>query len=142
MRSTALANRLSIWGGMPPILAAIVSLAGWTFGIEELTTFLPGTPSMKVNTALGLLAAGSALLLLQSRRRRPAAVLAGLCCAIGLITAAEWRGLLNFSIDQLLLTDPFTLPPTFVGDDPSPRITDIRQKRDAVLQKIMSGGDW
>lgn len=40
-----------------------------------------------------------------------------------------------------LQIDPFTLPPTFVGDDPSPRITDIRQKRDAVLQHIMSGGD-
>jgi len=40
-----------------------------------------------------------------------------------------------------LQIDPFTLPPTFVGDDPSPRITDIRQKRDAVLQRIMSGGD-
>ena len=40
-----------------------------------------------------------------------------------------------------LQIDPFTLPPTFVGDDPSPRITDIRQKRDAVLQHLMSGGD-
>ncbi len=40
-----------------------------------------------------------------------------------------------------LQIDPFTLPPTFVGDDPSPRITDIRQKRDAVLQHIMSGSD-
>jgi hypothetical protein len=38
-----------------------------------------------------------------------------------------------------LQIDPFTLPPTFVGDDPSPRITDIRQKRDAVLQRIMAG---
>lgn len=41
-----------------------------------------------------------------------------------------------------LQIDPFKLPPTYVGDDPSPRITDIRQKRDAVLQKIMAGGDW
>lgn len=41
-----------------------------------------------------------------------------------------------------LQIDPFTLPPSFVGDDPSPRITDIRHKRDAVLQRIMSGGDW
>ena len=40
-----------------------------------------------------------------------------------------------------LQIDPFTLPPTFVGDDPSPRITDIRQKRDAVLQRIMAGDD-
>jgi hypothetical protein len=40
-----------------------------------------------------------------------------------------------------LQIDPFTLPPTFVGDDPSPRITDIRQKRDAVLAKIMAADD-
>lgn len=40
-----------------------------------------------------------------------------------------------------LQIDPFTLPPTFVGDDPSPRITDIRQKRDAVLARIMAGND-
>jgi hypothetical protein len=40
-----------------------------------------------------------------------------------------------------LQIDPFTLPPTFVSDDASPRITDIRQKRDAVLQRIMAGGD-
>jgi len=39
-----------------------------------------------------------------------------------------------------LHTDPFTPPPTFVGD-PTPRVTDIRQKRDAVLQRIMSGDD-
>jgi len=37
--------------------------------------------------------------------------------------------------------DPFTLPPTFVGEDPTPRVSDIRQKRDAVLQRIMSGDD-
>ena len=40
-----------------------------------------------------------------------------------------------------LETDPFTPPPTFVAEAPSPRITDIRQKRDAVLQRIMAGDD-
>jgi hypothetical protein len=40
-----------------------------------------------------------------------------------------------------LQIDPFTLPPTFVAEDPSPRVTDIRQKRDAVLQRIMSADD-
>ncbi|MFN2500784.1 MAG: PilZ domain-containing protein [Pyrinomonadaceae bacterium] len=38
-----------------------------------------------------------------------------------------------------LQIDPFTLPPTFIGDDPSPRITDIRQKRDSILERIMAG---
>ena len=41
-----------------------------------------------------------------------------------------------------LQIDPFTLPPTFVTEDPSPRVTDIRQKRDAVLQRIMAGDDF
>ncbi len=36
-----------------------------------------------------------------------------------------------------LQIDPFTLPPNFLSEDPSPRITNIREKRDAVLQKIM-----
>ena len=40
-----------------------------------------------------------------------------------------------------LVIDPFTLPPTFVGEDPSPKVTDIRQKRDVVLQRIMAGDE-
>jgi hypothetical protein len=38
-----------------------------------------------------------------------------------------------------LQVDPFTVPPTLIVDDRSPRIADIRQKRDSILQKIMSG---
>lgn len=37
-----------------------------------------------------------------------------------------------------LQVDPFALPPTFIDLDPSPRITDPRQKRDELLQRIMS----
>ncbi len=40
-----------------------------------------------------------------------------------------------------LQIDPFNLPPTFVGDEPSPRISDIRQKRDAVLARIMGADE-
>ena len=40
-----------------------------------------------------------------------------------------------------LQIDPFTIPPTYVGDDPSPRLADIRQKRDALLAKIMAADD-
>jgi hypothetical protein len=37
--------------------------------------------------------------------------------------------------------DPFTPPPSFGADRTVPRITDIREKRDAVLQRIMAGDD-
>ena len=37
-----------------------------------------------------------------------------------------------------LQVDPFTLPPSFVTEDPSPRITEIREKRDSILERIMS----
>ena len=37
-----------------------------------------------------------------------------------------------------LQINPFTLPPSYIGDDPSPRVTEIRQKRDAVLERIMA----
>ena len=41
-----------------------------------------------------------------------------------------------------LQVDPFVVPPTYIAEDPSPRITDIRAKRDAVLEKIMSGDSY
>lgn len=37
-----------------------------------------------------------------------------------------------------LQIDPFKQPPTFVAEDTSPRITDIRQKTDSILERIMS----
>lgn len=40
-----------------------------------------------------------------------------------------------------LQIDPFTVPPTYVDDDASPSVTDIRQKRDELLQKIMASDE-
>ena len=37
-----------------------------------------------------------------------------------------------------LQIDPFNLPPKFFDREPSPRVTDIRQKRDSILGHIMS----
>ncbi len=60
------------------------------------------------------------------------------------ITAFEQELISDMIADRLdkegvpLHVDPFTPPPSFESSESSPRITDIRQKRDAVLQKIMS----
>lgn len=40
-----------------------------------------------------------------------------------------------------LQIDPFTVPPTYVDEDSSPRLTDIREKRDALLQRIMASDE-
>ncbi|MFN0140669.1 MAG: PilZ domain-containing protein [Pyrinomonadaceae bacterium] len=40
-----------------------------------------------------------------------------------------------------LQVDPLTVPPTYVDEDPSPRATDIRQKRDDLLQRMMASED-
>ena len=37
-----------------------------------------------------------------------------------------------------LQVNPFNLPPKFATEEPSPRVTDIRQKRDSILYHIMS----
>lgn len=40
-----------------------------------------------------------------------------------------------------LQVDPFVPPAAFVAEDTSPRVTDIRAKRDAVLEKMMASED-
>lgn len=41
-----------------------------------------------------------------------------------------------------LQVNPFVVPPTYVSEDTTPRITDIRAKRDAVLERIMVGDSY
>jgi hypothetical protein len=40
-----------------------------------------------------------------------------------------------------LQVDPFITPPTFFDEESNARVTDIRAKRDAMLEKIMAGDD-
>ncbi|MBX3299958.1 MAG: PilZ domain-containing protein [Acidobacteria bacterium] len=37
--------------------------------------------------------------------------------------------------------DPFHVPPRFIDEHPDPRVIDIRQKTDSILQRIMSSDD-
>jgi len=88
-------------------LIAVGALAGWALGISDLTSWLPGAVTMKVNAALCLLGLAIALALLASDpgKLHPwARVAALLVAAIALATLVEYLGV-NLGIDELFAKD-------------------------------------
>jgi diguanylate cyclase (GGDEF)-like protein/PAS domain S-box-containing protein len=86
----------------------VVFFGGWVGNIAFLRTILPGTQSMKVNTAWALVLLGAALWLgerSELRTRRLSLVLAGIATLTGALTALEYLAHLNFHIDELLVRD-------------------------------------
>ncbi|MET8772192.1 SpoIIE family protein phosphatase [Streptomyces sp. NPDC004658] len=92
-------------------LLGAVGLSGWIFGIGVLKSALPGgTPVMKPNTAVALLAVGLSLFLAARAptTRRATAVAragAGLAALIGGLTLLEYATGTGLGIDQLLFRD-------------------------------------
>lgn len=85
-------------------------LAGWALDIAALKSVLPGFPTMKPNTAAGLLSLGTSLWLLRPGVAQRWHGSAGIICAlipliIGGLTLAEYAGGWDFGIDQLLMKD-------------------------------------
>src|ERR1700733_8624547 len=73
------------------VVTGCLVLCGWAFHIEFLKSGVPGTVSVKANTALGLLLAGISLWLLLPleagiRRRRAGRFLAWFVALIGAMT--------------------------------------------------------
>jgi len=81
-------------------------LAGWAWDIDTLKRVLPGLNSMKANTAIGFLLAGTSLWLLTERAGTALLVLRQLAAALllllGLVTLAEFIFDWNPGIDQWL----------------------------------------
>lgn len=91
-------------------LGFLVLVLGWWAGAEPIRAVAPGSVSMKANTALGFILAGSSLVLLtigNARQRRVGLGLGAAVALIGGVTIAEylWGG---WGIDQLLVHDPAT----------------------------------
>jgi diguanylate cyclase (GGDEF)-like protein/PAS domain S-box-containing protein len=87
-----------------------VLVLGWWAGLEPIRAAAPGLVSMKANTALAFILAGSSLVLLTAGNARQRRLGVGLGAAVALIGAAViaeylWGG---FGIDQLLVHDPAT----------------------------------
>ena len=86
---------------------ALSVLVGWAFDAGSLKSVLPGLATMKVNTALGLLAGAVGVALLDGRRRAWPVVLAAalLLAALGALSLIEYAAHLNLGIDELLVAD-------------------------------------
>lgn len=86
----------------------LLVLAGWQFDIALLKNPLPGTISMKANTAASFLLAGFALVLLQHSRPITCALVR--CCAVvvalvGLLSLCEYLFGWNLGIDEILFRE-------------------------------------
>ena len=97
-------------GAAVVVSAGAAALVGWMFQLSALKSVMPGLATMKVNTAIGLVAAGSALLLIGAGdgavvRVRIARVLAAGTMLVAGLTLAEYLLAANLGIDQLLFLD-------------------------------------
>jgi PAS domain S-box-containing protein len=99
-------------------LAAFVSLAvglllfaGWTFGIDVLTHFIPGWPRVSRITALGFVLGGAAMWSVTIDRPGVARVASLLLVGVGLLV------LLRYAFGWEAYIDQFSLKPIEIGDD-------------------------
>ncbi|MDO8672761.1 MAG: PAS domain S-box protein [Dehalococcoidia bacterium] len=114
-RLVRLCRTLSIVFGALAVVVGIVVLLGWTLDLAVLKSILPDFVSMKANTALAFVLAGTALLLLQvetagSWRRGLVFACAGAVALLGTLNLAEYLWGLDLGIDQLLFRDPQVTP--------------------------------
>lgn len=93
-------GRVPTAGGGLAAAIGLVALAGWATGLDPLIRFVPGWATLKVNTALALVALGLSLLV---PRGRPLAAAAG---ALAVATAAQWLVGVDLGIDELFARDP------------------------------------
>jgi PAS domain S-box-containing protein len=89
----------------------IAVLIGWALDLPLLRSGIPGSLSVKANSALGFLAAGLAARTLASRRSGPRArlvakIAGAVVAAVGFFTLVEYVASVNLGIDQLLVQEP------------------------------------
>ena len=82
-------------------------LVGWALDVPGLKTVIPGTVSMKTNTAVAFVLAGLSLTVVPGgpRARLLVQVLAGATALLGLATLAQYLLAVDLGIDQLLFRE-------------------------------------
>jgi two-component sensor histidine kinase/PAS domain-containing protein len=98
------------------VVLGIAVLIGWTFDVAALKRVLPHLASMKANTALLFVLLGVALLMKEAPTRRRLRSGLGLFVATVAALSVLQNGLcVDFGIDELLVEDSETLPPSASG---------------------------
>ena len=103
-------QRLSLTLSLVAIGIGLTGFAGWTFGIDALTRIHPAWVTMKANTALCLMLAGTAAAILRDAacsglRRRLAQGCGAVVAAVGTLTFAEIIFDWDPGIDQALFQE-------------------------------------
>lgn len=112
--------RFPYWTSAIAVLVGLAALVGWAFDLPALKSVVPGVVSMKANTALAFILAGSSLLFLKAIRpsrwtRTLAQLFPAIVALIGLLTVSEYLFGWNLGIDQMLFREP---PGTVGTSDP------------------------
>lgn len=89
--------------GSAVALLGLVVIVGWFVGSRTLVQVHPAFVPMQFNTALGFVLCGTALLLRSANRVGQASLLAGLVCALGILTLTQYLTDTSLGIDELLM---------------------------------------
>src|SRR5680860_764369 len=104
-------STVSLWSVMAGIIVTIIGLMvllGWQLDIGFLKSILPGTVSMKANTAVGFLFSGLALIFIQRSTTINIIIerfLAAIILFTGLLTLCQYFLGWNLGIDEMLFRD-------------------------------------
>jgi PAS domain S-box-containing protein len=101
-------DRVPRIAGWMAVAIGVLGLIGYLTGAYELGSWIPGTSTIRANSAVVVALLGGAILLLDvaprrgMRVRRAAAALAAASIAIAAVTLFEWATGTDFGIDRLL----------------------------------------
>jgi signal transduction histidine kinase/ActR/RegA family two-component response regulator len=107
-------RRLALVAGALACLAGGLALTGWILGVDVLKSIVPGTITMKPNTAIAFFALGGAIVVASrsaaagvpgTRQARLADGLAAIAGLLGAIVGAQYV-LGDLGVDQLLFREP------------------------------------
>jgi len=94
--------------GAGAVALGVVVLVGWTIENEALTRIVPGSTSLKVNTALCLVFLGTACVIRRTHHERLRTVLEVTAALIAAATLFEHLRHFSLGFDELVLDDPFS----------------------------------